>query len=674
MFLMSLAKGGPKLQLGKMKSIGQMKKRGPALCRLVQRISATSTSAPSPHTAGWKTLACNRKSGASWPGWLILAEHKCGPYCGKYTLGSCRFGFPRAAEKRTRWRTGQEQFASRWKASLAARRHEADGFVSQYNTAILKFCRCSMDLQVVCELNCASKYILGYCFKSEEDLQAKKRMDNILQSYLQDAGRVDLINNEVYKAAHAATQGRTTSTFEAVHYLLGYSPVFFSRQNQWLQVGPPSTWTLSVPQAEEEDALLDPAAYKDRQQEAGRGVPSAQRWYQQLQQNFPEAVVMVPVEGGVPVPRPWREITFFAFAAGFHFGGGMFTPDKVRTRKRPAIVGHRNYSPDLQPEEFYYSKMLLYLRWVEPGDWLTEADCGSHAAAFHRIATNRDQHPTFLQSVCFPKLDGTVQAARELQAVQAVMFLKAKLDNAAYTHTRAEEENYQDSIRILQVLKERHGDDIDFMAPSTVPTGPATDIFAPVEGGEEAFDMLTIKDPSPEVLKQRKCMEYILRSVLEGPSSRDKGNLERLQLLVHGPGGCGKSVVTRASAHMLRQSERGVVLAAPTGVAAFNINGVTLHSALGILVQNQSYGMVVDKPLPRGEELAALQSFWKHVDVLMVDEMSFISSWLLERMDQHLCLARDMPHHPFGGVHVIFIGDLYQLPPPGGRPIFASKL
>lgn len=179
--------------------------------------------------------------------------------------------------------------------------------------------------------------------------------------------------------------------------------------------------------------------------------------------------------------------------------------------------------------------------------------------------------------------------------------------------------------------------------------------------------MLTIEDPSPEVLKQRRCMEYISRSVLEGAKPMDKGNLQRLRLLVHGPGGCGKSVVTRAAAHMLRQSGQGVVLAAPTGVAAFNINGTTLHSSLLLPVQNQSYGKVCDVPLPRGEQLAALQCFWKHVDVLMVDEMSFVSSALLDRMDQHLRLARDMPHHPFGGLHVVFIGDLYQLPPPGGQ-------
>ena len=414
-----------------------------------------------------------------------FVEHTCGPYCGRYTLGSCRFGFPREAHKQTVRRSPQEQFSSRWKGTLAARRHEDDGFIGQYNIQILRFWRASMDLQVICELTCASKYILGYAFKSEEDIAAKKRFDDIMQGCLKDAGQVDLTNQQIYKVGHAATQSRTTSTFEAAHLVLGYPTVSFSRGNEWVQVGPPSSWTLSVPQADEQEALLDPAAYKAKQEAEGLHFPLAQRWYQELQLNHADEETLVPVEGCDPVRRRWGEITFFDFVAGFIYRGKIMGRDMPKPRQKPAIVGHRNFSPDLQPEEFYYSKLILHQIWKEPGDWLEGGDAGSHAAAFRRVALDFERFPGFLQSTCFPKLDGTVQAARELQAVQSVMFLKAKMDSVqGWTHSRADEENYRDSICVLQALKDRHGEDIDFMAPDNVPTGPATDIFAPVDGGE----------------------------------------------------------------------------------------------------------------------------------------------------------------------------------------------
>ena len=105
-------------------------------------------------------------------------------------------------------------------------------------------------------------------------------------------------------------------------------------------------------------------------------------------------------------------------------------------------MAHRNFSPDLEPENFYYSKRLLHTGWQEPGDWLEEEDQGSHAAAFQRIATDQERHPNFLNSICMPKMDGTVQAARELQAVQAVMYLKTTaLDMEGYGHCRANEDN-----------------------------------------------------------------------------------------------------------------------------------------------------------------------------------------------------------------------------------------
>ena len=305
-----------------------------------------------------------------------------------------------------------------------------------------------------------------------------------MESFLQDMGKVDLTTNEVYQAAHAATQGRTTSTFEAVHYLLGFPTVFFSRDNEWIQVGPPSTWTLTVPQGEEADALQDPAQYAAMRGEEGTDLPVAHRWYRYMQQHFPEEEVEIPVEKAAPRKVQWQDITFFDFVAGFRYIGKK-EGEKPTPRPWPAIVAHRNFSPDLEPDNFYYSKLLLHTRWQEPGDWLEEEDQESHAAAFQRIATDQESHPNFLNSICMPKMDGTVQAARELQAVQAVMYLKATaLDMEGYGHCRANEDNYQDSLKIMQALKDRHGDDIDFMAPDTVPTGPATDVFAPVDGGQ----------------------------------------------------------------------------------------------------------------------------------------------------------------------------------------------
>ena len=606
-----------------------------------------------------------------------LAEmlvHSCNSYCGRYTLGACRFGFPRKAVPRTRRRTAQELMEDRWKSSLAARRHEKDGNMGQYNITILRRWRASMDLQVICELTTASRYILGYAFKSEEDFAAARRMQAIIEKLAASAGKESLNAQQVYKAAHAALQGRTTSSFEACHLLLGFPVIEFSRDNVWIQVGPPETWTVWVPQKDERHALAQPDAYYEAKQDQEWTMPVAQRWYQHLQEAFAEQETDVPVEGSRHVQRCWKDVTFFDFCAGFRFVGKQFP----EARNRPAIVGHRSFSPDLEPEAFYYSKLLLHLSWKRPGDWLQPEDRQSHAAAFQRTVRDRKNFPTFLQSVCMPELDGTVEAARKLQEVQATMYMKSKLAPAhlrdGWSHSRVDECNYQDALEIMEALKERHGANIDFLAPDTVPTGPASSAFAPVEGGEEAFNLLTTEEPTPATTRQRQAMEYILREVMDRPHTKNGHSTQRLRMLLHGPGGCGKSVVVRAAAHMLRQSGHGVIIAAPTGVAACNINGVTLHQCLFLPVVNRSYGKACDAPLPSGPNLAMLQEFWTHVSVLIVDEISFISSFMLDRMDAHLRLARNIHHIPFGGLHVVFCGDLYQLPPPGGQPSFCSPL
>ena len=607
-----------------------------------------------------------------------LAEflvHKHTEYCGIKTDGACRFGFPHGPEERTRRRSSQEKYAnSRWKSSLATRRVESDKMIGQYNIKILRRWRASMDLQVICELTSASRYILGYALKSEQDQEAQRRVERIVASLTSShANGASLGNQQIYKAAHAALQGRTTSTFEACHLLLGFPVVEFSRDNEWIQVGPPETWTLSVPKYEENKALQRPDSYRRSKLDRDGYMPAAQHWYREMQKAFSEQEVDIPVEGGTPMTCQFRDLNFLDFCAAFKYIGVDFP----QPRKRPAIVAYRNFSSDQEPEAFYYSRLMLYTVWKEPADWLRDEDKGSHAAAFRRLAQDVSGHPDFLRSKCFPQMDGTVNAARKLQAVQAAMYMRARMHPAhlrdGWANSKVAQDNYEDSLKVLEALKEWHGDEIDFAAPDHVPTGAAGDAFAPVEEGEESFEKLTVQNPSPETEHQRQAMEYIIHSALK-PTSKDTHDPDRLRMLLHGPGGCGKSVVVRAAAHMIRQSGVGVIIAAPTGVAAWNINGVTLHSCCLLPVVNKSYGKACDLPLPSGPQLAALRNIWKLVSVLFVDEMSFISSYMLERLDQHLRLAKDVPYIPFGGVHLVLSGDLYQLPPPGGLPSFASHL
>ena len=596
-----------------------------------------------------------------------MMVHKCSAYCGRYTLGACRFGFPHRAEPKTRRKTGREQWGSRSKSVFAVRREDDAAMMGQYNPAMLLKWRGSMDLQYISDVDNASKYILGYTLKAEEDVTSARRFEQLIRDMTQ---RGDINHQAVYKAAHAALQGRTTSTFEACHLMLGLPVVQFSRGNVWVQAGPPSTWVVSVPKKDESLAIAHSEAYR-HDPEHRPSLPLAQRQYAEMQKHFASQLIHLPVEEGDRVEVCWSSVTFFDFCAGMDFQG----KEEPVPRHRPALVGHRNYSPDLEPEEFYYSKLLLHTVWREPGGWLQPEDGGSHAAAFSRVAADALGHPNFLQSRCFPSMDGTVAAARQLQKVQATMYLKSLISGANASVPSVEQEKYEGALQIMHALRQRHGTDIMYDVPDFVPSGLAAEAFAPVDGGEEAFRAITEPQPSPEVRRQQRLMVYILHRIIDAPSGAVASGTARLQLLVHGPGGCGKSFVLRAVAHKLRQSGRGVVIAAYTGAAAFNVGGVTLHQCCALPVTNKSYGQhSSDVPAPQGARLQNLRSLWASVDVLCIDEISMVSSDLFKTMDKNLQLARNRPDLPFGGVHLVAFGDLYQLPPPLSRPIYAAAL
>jgi ATP-dependent exoDNAse (exonuclease V) alpha subunit len=119
-----------------------------------------------------------------------------------------------------------------------------------------------------------------------------------------------------------------------------------------------------------------------------------------------------------------------------------------------------------------------------------------------------------------------------------------------------------------------------------------------------------------------------------------------------GQAGTGKSLVLR---EFVKNTDKNVVVCAPTGLAAAHVDGVTIHSLFHLPVQEHFIGY---SPMPHPETDKVLA----RVDAIVIDEASMVRADMLDAMDQRLQLAREEAR-AFGDTQIIMIGDLLQLPP-----------
>lgn len=121
-------------------------------------------------------------------------------------------------------------------------------------------------------------------------------------------------------------------------------------------------------------------------------------------------------------------------------------------------------------------------------------------------------------------------------------------------------------------------------------------------------------------------------------------------LFITGRAGTGKSTLLQLFRNTTRKK---TVVLAPTGIAALNVKGQTIHSFFGF----------PPRPLSRSEiKKRRNRKIYKNIEVLIIDEISMVRADLLDNIDYFLRINREDPA-PFGGLQVVFFGDLFQLPP-----------
>ncbi|MBX3078578.1 MAG: AAA family ATPase [Cryobacterium sp.] len=129
----------------------------------------------------------------------------------------------------------------------------------------------------------------------------------------------------------------------------------------------------------------------------------------------------------------------------------------------------------------------------------------------------------------------------------------------------------------------------------------------------------------------------------------------RENIFVTGRAGTGKSTLLN---HLSWNTSKQLVIAAPTGVAALNVGGQTLHSLFRLPI-----GVIADHDI---EQNAALRKLLNTIDTLVIDEVSMVNADLLDAVDRSLRQARQRKQEAFGGVQVVLFGDPYQLAPVPG--------
>ena len=140
-------------------------------------------------------------------------------------------------------------------------------------------------------------------------------------------------------------------------------------------------------------------------------------------------------------------------------------------------------------------------------------------------------------------------------------------------------------------------------------------------------------------------------------------------IFVQGKAGTGKSTLIHLMIKFLNQQfgQQSYALVAPTGAAALNINGSTIHSKFAINCDGHLNTLA-------NESLNRLQNSLRHCQFLIIDEISMVGCALFRKIDLRCRSAKPkFQHLPFAGMFVYLFGDIKQLPPVRDRPLYSNS-
>ena len=319
----------------------------------------------------------------------------------------------------------------------------------------------------------------------------------------------------------------------------------------------------------------------------------------------------------------------------------------MKQKLKTALVYHHEFDPYVDPEKYYFSLLILFKPWRKETELLGKST--TYKEAFKQSVNN------FPQLQEYDKVKKKIMNSKK--KVEDEVSKKCEKIDEEGVDSEPEDVEIDDANAVDQAM-------CDFDAINNVDN---------ISTQEELDARVETLNPDQRRIYD-KIILAIIHSLKHAIKSCQCDSLQPLLLYVSGFGGTGKSYLIKtimAWAYVqtnVVKNKCKIVLAAPTGISAAGISGMTLHSALSLPIEHN--GKLTYLPLT-GAKLQQIQACMRHVNCVMIDEISMVSNMTLLHI--HLRLTEIFGNNNwFGLQNVIVFGDLLQLPPVKGEEVFLS--
>ena len=549
---------------------------------------------------------------------------------------ACRFHFPYEPCDSTRILSAVDVHHT--KKFYETRRTEHDTMVNAYNPTILLHWQANMDIQMIDGPIGIAYYVCSYICKAEPDT-LKNALSETLKNFEMSSCSPSL-RSRLSKIGFCVLKHRTLSAQEAAYRIGHLQLVWYSRPIvKVVAVTPENTYKRLKPRSHLE----------------------------QLSSNSTDIFDHNIVDYYYSRPSILKNLSLFSFARSWivkkkqvshcesyklHLSETLY----CQKRSKPAVV--RITKPARGTDDYFYSLLLLFFphdtpdMLVKPFTSAKDSFIARHEQ-FDRTALNIGYRMEDIDSV-----------------ISSLHLFRIETDSVAAPNTA---ENNTEALPV---------ENVDFLSnfvnfpPNNTDKQTEENIMSPSDitlneqqwhSFSTGIDLANHHEHCSKLTRdQTKVLEFV----------KTRSSSESFHIFITGPGGVGKSFLIRVLVEYLTlftAKVSGIVpvsVLAPTGVAAFNIKGRTIHSSLRIPVQ---HGYVTEYTELSARNLQKLRSTFENIHTILIDEISMVSSSMLEHI--HLRLQSIKNNNlPFGGLNIILVGDFFQLRPVKGHFAFYHSL